>query len=357
MDKDNRCEISNVGKTRNGKPRWWCTKHEAPATGRYGTRLKECESAHLDQDNLKKLDLDPRVFPGGIGIWGAVEPVFDTSGRNDSPGVHVHARSEVGGEKDIDDTFDAVIMIAQTDLFRSLPISITQQAAVAFYISQFLNFEMKHIFCVKCGALHLDLGYFATHPHKKHLCHSCGKYFLDSEKGISNPIMYFRTLSDTFQSNRNLKKSDRPLEISQSDYPGGLKIWASNPALIWTAERHEEEGIHIHAYKDSTGAPVLDETFGYVSIDGLELNYRQVAQLMAQKTLDHLRKKVISIRCPACNLPHFDDGVDGVTPHKNHECHRCGETFQNPGQRKLVVSNPIIDILDALEKSSPNFKD
>ena len=29
---------------------------------------------------------------------------------------------------------------------------------------------------------------------------------------------------------------------------GGLLIWGSNPAILWTATRDEEAGVHAHAY-------------------------------------------------------------------------------------------------------------
>src|SRR5712672_4253086 len=34
----------------------------------------------------------------------------------------------------------------------------------------------------------------------------------------------------------------------QSADPGGMQIWASNPALVWTSARPEEAGLHIHLY-------------------------------------------------------------------------------------------------------------
>lgn len=351
----NRCEIEQVGKSRNGKPRWWCTKHGAPATGRYGVKLDECESAHLDIDDLEALTIDPDKFPGGIGIWGAVPPVFDTTGNEPSPGVHVHARLEPDGEKLIDRNFDVVSMEAQTDLFNRRPVTITHEAAVAHYVANFLGHHVKHLFCVHCGALHLDAGYFATKPHKKHLCHSCGRFFSDTEAGISNPIAYFRTLSPDFKRANRVKTVERSITLSQADYPGGIQIWASNPALVWTADREEEQGIHLHAYDDKHSMPLKDDTFSSVVIDGLELDYAQIAQLMAQNALPHLANKVVGLVCPECSMPHFDQGSDGVFPHKVHTCDGCGAQFENPGRRKLVVSNPMVTKLEALSENHKNL--
>ena len=346
-----RCDIKQAGKSRNGKPRWWCMKHGAPATGRYGVRLEECESAHLDIDQLNCLNLDPSLYRGGIGIWGAVPPVFDTTGQTSMPGIHVHARKEEGGPKVIDDNFSVVAMKAQTDLFSSRPVTITHEAAVAQYVANFLGHQVKYLFCVRCGALHLDAGYFATKPHKRHLCHSCGNYFTDSERGISNPIAYFRTLSVDFSRDLRVQSANRAISFSQNAYPGGIQIWASNPALVWTADRQEEEGIHLHAFDGCNEMPVIDNTFSSVCIDGIDLDYRQIAQLMAQKALPHLANKIVSLQCPQCQLPHFDEGMHGVTPHKEHQCKGCGRQFNNPGRRKLTVSNPAIAALELLERN------
>lgn len=346
-----RCEISEVGKSRNGTSRWWCTRHKAPATGRYGIRLEQCESAHLDVDNLDIFHLDPEEFSGGIGIWGALEPIYNTTGRNERPGVHVHARKTKYGPKEIDKTFDAVSITSRTDLFTNREITITKEVAIAYYVTQYLGYEVKSLFCVKCGEVHLDEGYFATHPHKKHLCHACGKYFHDSEKGISNPVALFRTLSESFQQERNLVPSNRSLSILQADYPGGIQIWASNPALVWTAERSEEEGIHVHAFKEAGNCPSIDETYGSVEIDGISLEYKHVAQYMAQSALPHVRQKVVSLACPTCGTYHFDSGIHGVTPHKLHRCESCETEFSSPGKKKLVVSNPILEKFSVLYDS------
>ena len=37
-------------------------------------------------------------------------------------------------------------------------------------------------------------------------------------------------------------------------------MWASTPAVLWTAERPQERGIHVHVYED--GQYVVDDTFG-----------------------------------------------------------------------------------------------
>jgi hypothetical protein len=63
------------------------------------------------------------------------------------------------------------------------------------------------------------------------------------------------------------------LVLKQADFPGGIQIWGSNPAIVWTASRHEKAGIHVHAFRrDGDGTPERDETFSEVVIDGVRLD-------------------------------------------------------------------------------------
>lgn len=74
------CSIVTVGKQRNGKPRFWCTAHQASGTGKYGRRLDRCEGAYRFAVQSDALEIEPSDYVGGIAIWGAVKPVYDTSG-------------------------------------------------------------------------------------------------------------------------------------------------------------------------------------------------------------------------------------------------------------------------------------
>ena len=47
-------------------------------------------------------------YQGGVALWGAVPPVYDTTRLPLEHGIHVHARKEGAGLKDIDRTVRAV---------------------------------------------------------------------------------------------------------------------------------------------------------------------------------------------------------------------------------------------------------
>lgn len=74
------CKIEAVGKQRNGKPRFWCMNHQSSATGKYGRRLERCEGAYRAVVESDAKELDPADYPGGLALWGAVKPVYDSTG-------------------------------------------------------------------------------------------------------------------------------------------------------------------------------------------------------------------------------------------------------------------------------------
>lgn len=338
-----RCSIQHVGKQRNGKPRFWCVVHQANATGRYGARLDACEGSYLDRGDARKLlRLTSGQYAGGVAMWGAVRPAYDTSGLPPETGIHVHARGERDGDKEIDDTFDAVAVSLSKDLLEASETILTSETAVNFYLSRFLNRDIRTLHCSFCGEAHLDSGYFAVKPHRRHLCHGCGHYFNDTGKAVSNPIASLQHSLRAGSKGAIPVRAPRSLDIRQADYPGGIQVWASNPALVWTSEKPEEEGLHVHLFS-APGQIVIDDTFDRVIIDGVELNESHVQYFMAQGALPHLANKVVALNCPRCDVPHFDKGDRAIFPHRSHECESCKSVFTSPGKR-LLVSNPFVAV-------------
>jgi hypothetical protein len=138
-------------------------------------------------------------------------------------------------------------------------------------VSSVLGFAMKFVSCPLCDLPHLDKDWFSVHPHRRHLCAGCGKHFRDTERSIGNPIA---KVSATFLRRRPIKPAKKVIEIDQSKYPGGLQIWGSNPALVWTARRSEEQGIHLHVFSEDGSSTILDETYSRVTIDGVPIEDR-----------------------------------------------------------------------------------
>ncbi|MDE0693486.1 MAG: hypothetical protein OXI55_14760 [Gammaproteobacteria bacterium] len=272
-----------------------------------------------------------------MGIWRVSPPVYDTTSCQTYPGVHVHARLKPDAAKAIDASFDAIDLQLHGGLVEA-SVLVTESMARAYYLARYRGNALKSLSCTRCGARHLDEGWFAIKPHRRHLCMSCGHHFVDRDYSVSNPLVGI----DVGNGQPAAIRAPRTLTVEQCDYPGGIQLWASNPALLWTAQKPEEEGIHVHLY-DSQGELRKDDTFDAVSIDGFALNERMVKQLMAQRAVEEVADKVTSLRCPACQGSHFDTGLDAFTPHTRHTCGHCGNLFRSG--RSAVVSNPIVEIL------------
>ena len=290
------CHIEFIPKPRQGRAKYWCLSHQASATARYGGRMDRCEGAYRSIPTTNRLVLDPEDFPGGIALWGAVEPVINTSRWAAESGIHVHARRVLGRKKKIiDRNFDAVELLVRKDLIEDKKsVMITRDTAVAYYLCRFLNQQLDALFCPHCGTPHLDSDWYAVKPHRTHLCHKCNKLFRAGRRSISNPLAAAQ-MSLGLPPSREPKRAKKFLEIDSSEFEGGLQIWASNPAILWTSPLREEAGIHVHAWKSAV-KPAEDDTFAAVIIDGILLDEAQLRTYMAQQSLYYLRGKVHSVR-------------------------------------------------------------
>src|SRR5262245_10130534 len=104
-----RCNIVAVGKRRDGGTRYWCLAHRADATAKYGVQADKCRYAGLQPPAADQiLEIDPGQYSGGIALWGAVPPVYDTTALPLEGGIHVHARKTSRVGKALDGTYRAV---------------------------------------------------------------------------------------------------------------------------------------------------------------------------------------------------------------------------------------------------------
>jgi len=310
--------------------------------------MDRCEGAYRSIPSTSTLQLDPADFPGGIALWGAVEPVINTSKWKVDSGIHVHARREPGArKKEIDRNFDAVELVVRENLIEDKKsVMITRDTAVAYYLCRFLAQPLDALFCYHCGTPHLDSDWYAVKPHRTHLCHKCNRLFRAGRRSVSNPLAAAQ-MSLGLPPSREPKRARKTLDMDSSKFVGGYQVWASNPAILWTSPLREEEGIHVHAWKDKR-KPAEDDTFSEVMIDGILLNEPHLRTFMAQQSLYYLRGKIHSVRCPKCNQPHFDQGVAAFRPTLEKKCATCSTIFSFPSRRKLFVGNPFVDTVSAL---------
>lgn len=344
------CNIVDVGKRRDGGTRYWCLNHKADATAKYGKPAIECRAAKVPPVLAHEiLDLSLDKFQGGIALWGAVPAIYDTTRLPMDRGIHVHARLTAQSSKEMDQTFRAVRLLSG-----QLPksgIVISEIDAIYYMATSIFGFGMRHVLCSYCGWPHLDKDWFSVHPHRRHLCAGCGKHFRDSEIAIGNPIVGIRAACGI--RDHKTTPSRKKLNLKQSDFPGGIQIWGSNPAFLWTSDRIEEEGIHVHAFAKEGHDPDVDETYGQVTIDSVKLDPVMVRYFMAQKVMPSIKDRIVAANCPKCGEAKFCEGESAFTPATRHSCSRCNHGFAAPGRLRNTIANPLPEILGRLSAKAP----
>jgi hypothetical protein len=293
------------------------------------------------------LNIDPSAYPGGIALWGALPPVFDTTQMGIERGVHVHARMVPGSKRKEIDTSYAVVNVvsgAQT-------VSISEDAAVAYVAAAILGLPLKYITCPHCASPHLDLADYALDSHRKHLCLHCQQLFEDSDRAIGNPIVLAKKLLNDETVERPMKKVERHLKIDQRDpvFSGGVRLWGTHPAILWTAEREEEEGIHVHAYHAGEENASVDQTYGRVTIDGIDLNPRALRAFMVQQQAPAVQGKLARVVCARCSKAIVEDKAPrAVTPSTDHVCD-CGHVTTSA---EPVIANEMPELFAQLYESA-----
>jgi hypothetical protein len=288
------CDIVAAGKMRNGKDRWWCRTHQS-----HWGRLADIKdsavngaircSSHSQEMSyvVRPQHLDVAAHPE-VGIWCSMPPALTHTGTSAPrrPKIHVHVRDAPGEPKVIDQDFKALSLHynAHDNLFGSLEITkvhLTPPAALEFVLALESGRAMGCINCHDCGYPHLDLGDFARTEHRKHLCGNCGRdNTWSSEPIASTPL---KPLHDQFDQANEYHDVEK--EINLDDFPGlPFQVWASTPAVLWTAARPQERGIHVHVYED--GDYLVDDTFGSVIFQGETLLRSALFDAMVASTIN-----------------------------------------------------------------------
>ena len=167
------CDVTPVGKRRDGGTRYWCLTHKADATAKYGRPALHCRAAHIAPVSAAEtmlLNIDE--YPGGAALWGAVPPIYDTTRLPLERGIHVHARKTRNGVKDVDRTVRAVRL---TGGGISPSVVCLSELEAIYYIAawaqQHLNPRCTHV----CSPILLacftwrDTDWFSVHVHEPHL--------------------------------------------------------------------------------------------------------------------------------------------------------------------------------------------
>jgi len=286
------CHIIPCGKFRNGAPRWYCKTHQIHWGVKADLAAVPASGEIVCSNHLMRMSyvVDPLAVEFSdfeeIGVWCSLPPAMSSDPiEARAPKIHVHKRFTGAQKKILDRDFDAIVCSYNEDLglFASgeiTQIQITPPAAFEFVKSIEEGRAVGCVNCNKCGYPHLDLGSFARTPHAKHFCGNCGNDSIWSDgKIVSSPL---KPLHDQFNNSSTYVVPDRELNLDQYD---GLRyeMWSSTPAVLWTADRPQERGIHVHVYQG--GRRIIDDTYGRVSHGGKELDRHALWQAMTNNTI------------------------------------------------------------------------
>jgi hypothetical protein len=288
------------------------------------------------------LDLDRDNYSGGIAVWAAIDPAIQSTADPCSLGIHVHARETSGGPKIID---------VSTDRFKlrlgGEDILVTGEMAKSYRACRVLGIPMADLRCLSCGSVYVDTLEEIPKRHGKRPLSCCAKPMVLKKNVVANPLCNLQL--KLFQRRPKTIASAKDLVLDPTRYPGGVRIWGTGQAILWSAMRAEDSGIHVHAY-DSQMNRIIDDTYGQVWYGGSYLPAREIQLYTVQQTFSSLRGKIHCLRCPHCNNCHLDDGVFAIRIHRTHLCEHCGKKFAtNKGSN---VSNCIHKVIGLLHQSS-----
>jgi hypothetical protein len=286
---------------------------------------------------LNSISINLNEYRGGIGVWGAVAPLLrGPYPPEDEPGVHLHARKTPRREKEIDASFSKVT-ISNGEVTQR---EVVEDEAVGFMFAQILQIPVTNLACESCGA-DLFLGrHAAISPTKKHKCMEC-KFVTKSDRSlVANPLADLHQHFD-LPARKDPIVLDNTLSLTNAEIAAGVEMWASNPAIIWTAERPEEAGIHVHVY-DNDGKIIRDDTFCNIEVDGVFFDIEAARIYMVQREFPNIEKHISNVDCAHCSVPILAVGLDATTPKKSHKCQECERVSKTV---KTIIPNPVVAVL------------
>lgn len=286
------CDFVKAGKFRNGPERWWCRTHQTywgtkSDLQSYETTQEMTCSEHGQRMSyvVSPLTLNLREYEE-VGVWCSMPAALSTEViAPRPPRIHVHVRPKANGRKSIDGDFQAISILYSDEmgLFGTQDITrvnITPPSAFEFVCALEAKRTMSCVNCARCGYPHLDLGEFARVPHLKHYCGNCGCDSTRSNgKIISTPL---QPLHDQFAKTLLYETPPRTINLDQYKHCT-FTVWASTPAVVWTAARPQELGIHVHIHEG--GRRIVDDTFGEVVYQGRHLLRSDLVQLMTERSI------------------------------------------------------------------------
>ncbi|WP_300756768.1 hypothetical protein [Janthinobacterium sp.] len=185
------CNLLPAGKFRNGAARHWCRTHQCY----WGTKadLAELESsAHM----RCKLHASPMGYVLYPEVFDISQYHAITLASADDGLLRLRAKANNGGALLARDVSALAIDTRSVPgLFQPsiVQINITPPAAQTYAAALGSGVALGCIDCSRCAHPHLDLGDFALHPHRRHLCGHCGYDAVHGASAcVSTPLQRLR---------------------------------------------------------------------------------------------------------------------------------------------------------------------
>jgi hypothetical protein len=183
------------------------------------------------------ISLDLRIA-GEVGLWCSLPAAISSTpieGR--PPRLHLHVRPKSGGQKRFDTDVESLLVSGSAPVDVAAPVEHFVTPTIAL---DFLRSARSH------------------QMSQSTLLRGCR----DTE------------FTDTFTTpHRNLDLD----KVTGCTYT----IWASTPAIIWTARRPQEVGIHVHVERGRKR--LIDDTFGAVRLHGIQLERADLLEAMFER--------------------------------------------------------------------------
>jgi hypothetical protein len=207
-----------------------------------------------------------------VGLWCSLPAALSSQAiERRPPRLHLHVRPKSGGSKILDTDIDTLFISAdgafdldaQVECVRIAPV-----LALRFAHTLRSNRPFELSACSRCGYASIAAG-------------NCGAVQRCSNCGSDRVTAAIQCASTGAASAQVFRAPSRVLDLDHLD-GCTYTIWASTPALIWTADRPQEVGIHVHA--DRGIERIVDETFASVRLDGKELDRSALLEAMIENT-------------------------------------------------------------------------
>lgn len=156
-----KCNIEYIGKSRQGKNKYYCTTHKSFAYNKSGNKLDKClcntkeiydNKLNIEQNEIKTITIK-----------------YENILENVIPKIIINGME-----------FNGVLEYSNSIL--------TYKDFGGIMLSKLNNITLDIVKCSHCKHYHSDNGKFAYTPHRTHLCLYCRHLFRVKEKNIGNEL-------------------------------------------------------------------------------------------------------------------------------------------------------------------------